>query len=105
MKNSRADRIRTLIHASSIGSMTAVEISRRLDISVPLVHETLKKMDDVYIIDWRKSPGGLSWYALYACVYVPEDAPKPTKELAEKTRSCSMPKSAYQQPRTVWVMP
>ena len=103
-KNSRADRIRRLIKSSSIQCMTAIELSRLLDVSVPLIHQELKKMADVYIADWRKHPGGISWHALYACAHVPEDAPRPDTEIAKKSRSCAAPKSVYaDRPRTVWV--
>ena len=101
--NTRADRIRKLIKSSSTQRMSAAMLSTQLKVSVHMVHGELKKMADVYIIDWAKSPGGLSWHALYACVHVPDDAPRPDTEVAKKSRSCAMPKSAYSQPQTQWV--
>ena len=101
--NSRADRIRRLIKSSSMQRITAAELSMVLDVSSHVIHNELKRMADVYIIDWRKTKNNKGWQALYACVHVPDDAPRPDTEVAKKSRSCAMPKSAYSQPHTQWV--
>jgi hypothetical protein len=110
--NTRHDRIRRVLLESSIGSMCAKDIAKRLDMELVKVHGALREMPDVYIKSWKKAPGGTAWTALYAAVVVPPDAPRPSKYVALKSRSCNAPVKAQPEPapaqeeyrpRTVWV--
>lgn len=106
-QNTRHDRIRRVLLDSSLGSMCAKDIAKRLDMDLVKVYGALRDMPDVYIKGWKKPPGGTAWIALYAAVPVPPDAPRPNLYAALKSRSCNAPVKAQPEeeyrPRTVWV--
>jgi predicted ArsR family transcriptional regulator len=75
---SRHNQIRELLLQAEDG-MTANEIAARLDVRPSVIRQSLKTVYGVYIDRWVAPKRG-QYSAVYVCVEVPEDTPKPRKE-------------------------
>ena len=76
MKNTNADRIRSVLKASELGR-TAAQIALETRMKQEIVRVTLNQMPDAYIAWWTPSPAGLGYRAVWCVVEVPENAPIP----------------------------
>ena len=78
MSISKYKEIRDLLLQAEDG-MTANEIAARLDADPNAIRRAIPDMYGVYIDRWTAPKRG-QYAAVYACVPVPEDTPKPRKE-------------------------
>ena len=74
---SRHNQIRELLLQAEDG-MTANEIAARLDTDPVVIRQSLATAYGVYIDRWV-APNRGQYSAVYACVVVPEDTPRPNK--------------------------
>ena len=72
---SRHNQIRELLLQAEDG-MTANEIAARLDADTVVIRQSLKTVYGVYIDRWAAPKRG-QCTAVYVCVEVPKDTPKP----------------------------
>lgn len=75
---SRHNQIRELLLQSEDG-MTANEIAAKLDVDSHVIRRALQNAFGVYIDRWN-SPRRGQYTAVYDCVEVPTNTPKPRKE-------------------------
>jgi predicted transcriptional regulator len=72
---SKHNQIRELLLQAEDG-MTVNEIAARLDTDPVVIRQALKTVYGVYIDRWNAPKRG-QYSAVYVCVVVPEDTPKP----------------------------
>ena len=72
---SRHNQIRELLLNAADG-MTANEVAARLDVDPNAIRRAIPDMYGVYIDRWTEPKRG-QYAAVYVCVLVPEDTPKP----------------------------
>jgi predicted ArsR family transcriptional regulator len=77
MSVSKHNKIRDLLLAAEDG-MTANEIAARLDADPHAIRRALRNAFGVYIDRWATPKRG-QYAAVYVCVLVPENTPRPKK--------------------------
>ena len=77
MSASKHNKIRDLLLQADDG-MTANEIAARLDAEPHAVRRALRNAFGVYIDRWTEPKRG-QYAAVYVCVPVPDNTPKPSK--------------------------
>ena len=79
MKLSRHQDIRALLLAAEDG-LTARELSAKLDTHECSIRRAMPAIYGVYIDRWQKQKGRGPHSAVYMCVEVPENTPKPGRK-------------------------
>ena len=82
MRLSRQQTIRSALLEAEDG-LTAQQIGARINSDVDSTRKTLSHMWGVYVDRWANSKRGMH-HAVYMCVEVPEDAPKPEPKVKKK---------------------
>lgn len=82
-KNSKTDRIRTLLRDKHMG-LKAEEIAESLGIKIDYVRVLLNHMPDTYIQRWSRTRSAKGYLAVWNVAHVPPDAKRPKSAPIER---------------------
>lgn len=115
MRKSTREKIRAELLSCRPNGLTVRELSDRLGVDVNLVRTTLINMEDTYVYKWQLTEAGSGHVAVWKCVVVPENAPRPVVEAKhrriydaqyrERKRKAKAEAPKQSGPKTVWVTP
>lgn len=75
-KITNQDKVRSTLRKCLTG-LSAVDLSTRLNVDLNLIRVMLNRMPDTYIASWAPTRAGAGFMAVWKCVEVPDDAPRP----------------------------